>query len=84
MLVVGLYGDTHIGAGRGGCTDIEYRTHMSLWCIQASPLMVACDVRAMNDPTREILVYREIIAVDQDSLCATSGPIRISGCITSV
>lgn len=68
MLVVGLYGDTHIGAGRGGCTDIEYRTHMSLWCIQASPLMVACDVRAMNDPTREILLNREIIAVDQDAL----------------
>ena len=32
------------------------------------PLMIGCDVRNMDDVTREILTNREAIAIDQDSL----------------
>lgn len=66
MLVVGMYGKGNVA--RGGCTDAEYRSHFSLWCLLAAPLMIGCDVRAMNDVTRDILLNAEAIAVNQDPL----------------
>jgi len=56
--------------GNGGMTDDEYRAHFSLWAIMAAPLMAGNDVRALSPATRDILVNREVIAVDQDSLGA--------------
>ncbi len=67
MLVVGLRGSSRQIAG-AGCTDNEYRTHFSLWCLLAAPLMIGCDVQAMDATTLEILTNREVIALDQDSL----------------
>jgi alpha-galactosidase len=66
MLVVGMYGKGNVG--RHGCSDTEYRTHFSLWCMLASPLMIGCDVRDMNEPTRKILTAPEVIAINQDPL----------------
>ncbi len=66
MLVVGMYGRGNVA--RGGCTDAEYRSHFSLWCLLASPLMIGCDVREMNEVTRSILLNREALAVNQDPL----------------
>ena len=66
MLVVGMYGTGTVA--RGGCTDDEYRSHFSLWCLLASPLMIGCDVRNMNQVTKDILLNSEVIAVNQDSL----------------
>ena len=67
MLVVGLRGRSKEISG-AGCTDGEYRTHFSLWCILAAPLMIGCDVRNMDEVTRQILTNPEAIAVDQDPL----------------
>jgi alpha-galactosidase len=53
--------------GNGGMTDVEYRTHMSLWAVLAAPLSAGNDLRQMSAATREILLNREVIAVDQDS-----------------
>jgi alpha-galactosidase len=64
MLVVGMYGKGNVG--KGGCTDEEYKTHFSLWCIMNSPLMIGCDIRNMNDATRMILTNTEVIALNQD------------------
>ncbi len=66
MLVVGMYGEGNVG--RGGCSDIEYRSHFSLWALLAAPLMIGCDVRNMTRGAREILLNREVIAVNQDPL----------------
>lgn len=66
MLVVGMRGDGHVG--RGGMTDDEYRMHFSLWCMLAAPLMIGCDVRAMDATTKEILTAPELIAINQDPL----------------
>ena len=66
MLVVGMYGKGNVA--QGGCTDAEYRSHFSLWCLLASPLMIGCDVRAMRPTTRQTLLNREAIAIDQDPL----------------
>jgi alpha-galactosidase len=54
--------------GNGGMTATEYRTHFSLWCILAAPLMAGNDLRAMPAETRAILTNREVIAVNQDAL----------------
>jgi len=56
--------------GNGGMTDDEYRAHISLWAIQAAPLIAGNDLRAMSEATRIILTNPEIIAVDQDSVGA--------------
>jgi alpha-galactosidase len=60
-------------------TPDEYRAHMSLWAMQAAPLIAGNDLRAMSAETRSILTNPEVIAVDQDSLGAqgtlvSSGP----------
>lgn len=52
--------------GNGGMTDTEYKTHMSLWAILAAPLLAGNDLREMTPATREILLNREVIAVNQD------------------
>jgi len=64
MLVVGMYGKGNVA--HGGCTNAEYRSHFSLWCLLASPLMLGCDVRAMSQATRDIVLNRAVIAVNQD------------------
>src|SRR6185503_19785389 len=56
--------------GNGGMTDAEYRAHMSLWALEAAPLIAGNDLRSMSDSTRAILTNPEVIAVDQDSLGA--------------
>jgi alpha-galactosidase len=54
--------------GNGGMTDIEYRSHFSLWSIMAAPLLIGSDLRDASDATFEILGNKEVIAVDQDPL----------------
>ncbi len=70
MLVVGMYGGSNsdfICSERiGGCTDSQYKTHFSLWCMMGSPLMIGCDIRSANDITKNILQNKELIAINQD------------------
>jgi alpha-galactosidase len=54
--------------GNGGMTYEEYKTHFSLWCMLASPLMAGNDLQNMTPETKSILLNKEIIALDQDSL----------------
>ena len=56
--------------GNGGMTDDEYRAHISLWAMQAAPLIAGNDLRTMSEATRIILTNPEVLAVDQDSLGA--------------
>lgn len=77
MLVVGMHGQTDnewIGE-LGGCSDEEYRTHFSLWAIMNSPLMIGCDIRKMSDATKETLMNRDILEINQDVECR--GPYSI-------
>jgi alpha-galactosidase len=52
--------------GNGAMSDTEYRTHMSLWAMLAAPLLAGNDLREMTPAVRDILLNREVIAVDQD------------------
>lgn len=54
--------------GNGGMTSDEYKTQMSLWSILAAPLLAGNDLTHMSDATRNILMNRDVIAVDQDPL----------------
>ncbi len=54
--------------GNGGMTTTEYKTHFSLWCMLAAPLMAGNDLRTMSPGTLGILTNREVIAIDQDVL----------------
>ncbi len=65
MLVVGMNGKGNVGFK--GCTVEEYRTHFTLWALLNSPLMIGCDIRDMDEATREILMNRDVIAVNQDA-----------------
>ena len=54
--------------GNGGMTFDEYKTHMTLWTILAAPLLAGNDLSKMTPETKELLMNREVIAVDQDRL----------------
>jgi len=54
--------------GNKGLTLAESRAHFTLWCILAAPLMAGNDVRNMSDEIRDIMINKEVIAIDQDPL----------------
>jgi alpha-galactosidase len=62
--------------GNGGMTDVEYRTHMTLWTMSAAPLLAGNDIRNMTPVIKEILMNREVIAIDQDPLGKQATPTK--------
>jgi alpha-galactosidase len=64
--------------GNGGMTDIEYRSHFSLWALMAAPLITGTDLRTMTAATTEILLNTEVIAVNQDPLGVQGTPVSES------
>ena len=69
--------------GNGHMTPDEYHTHMSLWAILAAPLLAGNDLSKMDASTGSILMNKEVIAIDQDSLgkqgdrVSATGPFEI-------
>jgi Alpha galactosidase A/Concanavalin A-like lectin/glucanases superfamily/Alpha galactosidase C-terminal beta sandwich domain/Alpha-galactosidase, CBM13 domain len=69
--------------GFNGISDLEGRTTFNLWCILGAPLMIGTDVRpgggalppAITTATINTLTNTEVIAVDQDPLCAVGVPV---------
>ena len=56
-------------------TPNEQYTHMSIWCLVASPLMIGCDMAKLDDFTFGLLSNDEVLAVDQDPLGAGAAKI---------
>lgn len=56
--------------GMDGVTDVMNRTHMAMWCMLNSPLMLGMDLRRINkgDALYEIIANKELIALNQDAL----------------
>jgi alpha-galactosidase len=65
--------------GNGGMTTEEYKTHFSLWCMLASPLMAGNDLANMDPETKAILTNTEVIALNQDTLGAQATCYRDNG-----
>ena len=57
-------------------TPNEQYTHVSLWAMLGSPLLIGCDLAAMDAFTKSLLVNDEVIAVSQDRLGKTARRIR--------
>jgi alpha-galactosidase len=54
--------------GNPGMTIADNRALFSLWSMMAAPLIAGNDVRKMDDEVLQILINKEVIAVDQDKL----------------
>lgn len=65
MLIVGLNGRSKQLVGTGA-SNIEYRTHFSLWAMVSSPMLVGADVRQLDPYSLATLTNREVIALNQD------------------
>jgi alpha-galactosidase len=81
MLIVGEvgWGKTHPTR----LTPDEQYTHISLWCLLSSPLLIGCDMEKLDAFTLNLLENDEVLALDQDSLgkeatCViTNGDVRV-------
>jgi len=66
MLIVGKVGWGNLHPTR--LTPNEQYTHISLWCLLSSPLLIGCDMTQLDAFTLNLLENDEVIAVDQDPL----------------
>ena len=67
MLIIGLNGNSTQLVGTGA-SNIEYRTHFSMWAMVASPLLIGSDVRILDTYELQTLTNKEIIEINQDPL----------------
>jgi alpha-galactosidase len=51
----------------GRLSETEYRSHFALWCLIASPLLLATDVRYLTPEIKSIVTAPELIAANQDA-----------------
>ena len=64
----GYWNDPDMLEVGNGMTENEDRAHFTMWCMMASPLILGNDLRSMNEATRNIIMNKEMIAIDQDTL----------------
>jgi len=78
MLVVGMVGwgprlhPTHLSPN-------EQYTHISLWCLLDSPLLIGCDMTQLDDFTLGLLTNDEVLEVNQDPLGKQAGRVAKVG-----
>jgi len=65
--------------GNSGLTLNESRSHFSMWCMLAAPLIAGNDITTMDNSIKDILTAPEIVAIDQDSLGVQATRIRNAG-----
>lgn len=65
--------------GNGGMTHEEYRTHFSMWAMFSAPLLAGNDIANMSPETKEILLNKEVIAIDQDTLGQQARRVKRNG-----
>lgn len=78
MLIVGKVGwgddqhNTHL-------TPDEQYTHISLWSLLSSPLLIGCDMGKLDRFTLGLLTNDEVLAIDQDALGKEAQPVIKTG-----
>ncbi|HTQ30284.1 MAG TPA: NPCBM/NEW2 domain-containing protein [Opitutaceae bacterium] len=78
MLVVGDVGwGPRLHATR--LTPNEQYTHISLWCLLSSPLLLGCDLEKLDAFTLGLLTNDEVLAVDQDPLGRQAAQAVVDG-----
>jgi alpha-galactosidase len=79
MLVVGWVGwgkphPTHL-------TPDEQYTHISMWCLLSSPLLLGCDLQKLDPFTMSLLSNDEVLALDQDALGQQATCVDVTGSV---
>jgi alpha-galactosidase len=77
MLVIG-----NLGWGNVRPCDLtpsEQYTHISLWCLLDSPLLIGCDMSHLDEFTRGLLSNDEVLEVNQDQLGRQATRVTKSG-----
>ena len=78
MLVVGYVGwSANVRPTK--LTPNEQYTHISLWCLLCSPLLIGCDMTRLDDFTFSLLTNDEVLEVSQDPLGRQAGRMAKSG-----
>lgn len=71
--------------GNGKLSLEENKSHFSLWCMMAAPLILGNDIRKFvteegrakkDDKILQIVTNKELIAIDQDKLCKSAKRIK--------
>jgi len=57
----------------------EQYTHISLWCLLASPLLIGCDMTQLDEFTLNLLTNDEVLEVNQDPLGRQAARITQNG-----
>ncbi|MDP4194787.1 MAG: putative Ig domain-containing protein [Bacteroidota bacterium] len=78
MLIVGMVGwGSKLHPTK--LTANEQYTHISLWCLLSSPLLIGCDMTQLDDFTLNLLTNDEVLAVNQDPLGKQASRISVNG-----
>ena len=78
MLVVGMVGWSQ-GSRPTLLTPNEQLTHISLWALQAAPMLIGADLGHVDPWTVDLLGNREVLAVNQDLLGKAAGRTSSDG-----
>lgn len=65
---VGHWNDPDMLEVGNGLTATQGRSHFTIWCMMASPLLLGNDIRNMDKETLATLTNKDVIAIDQDPL----------------
>jgi alpha-galactosidase len=80
MLVVGYVGwSAKVRPTR--LSPNEQYTHISLWCLLCSPLLIGCDMTKLDDFTLNLLSNDEVLEVNQDPLGRQAGRVVKNGSV---
>jgi alpha-galactosidase len=77
MLVIGNLGWGNVRPCH--LTPSEQYTHISLWCLLDSPLLIGCDMSHLDDFTKSLLSNDEVLEVNQDELGRQAARVAKSG-----
>lgn len=77
MLVIGPMKWNDLGQPR--LSADEQISHMTLWSLMASPLLIGCDLTRCDAFTRDLLLNDDVIAVNQDRLGAPARCVKEQG-----
>lgn len=58
-----------LAVGLEGLTEEQNRSHFTLWCMMAAPLLLSADLTDIEPNTLAIVGNENMIALDQDELC---------------
>ncbi len=73
----GHYNDPDmLEVGNGNLTYNQNVSHFSLWCMMNAPLILGNDLRKMSDSVKDIVTNKNLIAINQDSLCKQAKRVK--------